>query len=113
MPYHIFGDHSRCKDLLGPCDGNAPIEEENFVETIEKAGLLRPVEEAVAYLSCHADSLFYGATNNVALRLLILSSVSILVVNELILDSGADRIKLDAPQLRCNTILITWLAKST
>ena len=61
---HIYGRHSACSTLPIPCQPEP--DEMDVIPQLHRIGIYVALEEAVRYLSCHAESLLEKVTNNVA-----------------------------------------------
>jgi hypothetical protein len=63
IPSHVFGQHKRCKERGRKCEENRETEQ-NYVPLLKLHDLYKKVEDAMKYLSVHADSLLLNVTNN-------------------------------------------------
>ena len=61
---HIFGRHCACNSLPIPCEPGS--NEIDLIPQLHRTGIHVAAQQAVRYLSCHADSLLEKVTNNVA-----------------------------------------------
>ena len=61
---HVFGRHCVCNALPVPCEPGP--DEIDLIPQLHRTGIYVAVQEAVRYLSCHAESLLEKVTNNIA-----------------------------------------------
>lgn len=65
-PYHVFGDHSACKDRGYFCDGKSKPVEVNVVKEMQTTGIFQEIKSAMHRVSVNASSLIHDVDNNIA-----------------------------------------------
>lgn len=65
VPYHVFGDRSKCKKFGGwSCDGVDAKDENNYVPYLEKYGIMTELLDLQKNLCLNTKSLFLKTTTN-------------------------------------------------
>lgn len=65
LPYHIYGNHERCKDL-SICVGKASENEVDLVPLLQECGMFDKIVRVMERISLHARSLLLDLTTNMS-----------------------------------------------